>query len=249
MKLIPASRALATIRAEVVSSVGPPNIMVPRQIGEIFRPLRPSWRYCMGFFLLVGRHCERSEAIHRATKQVWIVSSLSLLAMTWKESSLTLQYLEHTARHRDTAFVDGHLGRDEDQAAGRAHHMRLRQQNLADLAGFDKMRVWLHGRPPLLARHEAGGHAAGAVGKRHQYAALHQAAAIVMLVLGDERELRLAVDDPFPQRSDQVQEAGCFHDGPAVGFELVRGPVRHVCVPVPPDGHPLEGISAAAGLW
>jgi hypothetical protein len=44
MKLIPASRAFATIRDEVASSVGPPNIMVPRQIGEIFRPLRPSGR-------------------------------------------------------------------------------------------------------------------------------------------------------------------------------------------------------------
>jgi hypothetical protein len=44
MKLIPASRAFATIRDEVASSVGPPNIMVPKQIGEIFRPLRPSWR-------------------------------------------------------------------------------------------------------------------------------------------------------------------------------------------------------------
>jgi hypothetical protein len=42
MKLTPASRALATIRIEVGSSVGPPNIIVPRQIGETFRPLRPS---------------------------------------------------------------------------------------------------------------------------------------------------------------------------------------------------------------
>ena len=47
MKLMPASRALAMIRAEVASSVGPPNIMVPRQIGETFRPLRPSLRYCI----------------------------------------------------------------------------------------------------------------------------------------------------------------------------------------------------------
>src|SRR5713226_7668755 len=47
MKLTPASRAFATMREEVASSVGPPNIMVPRQIGEIFRPLRPSWRYCI----------------------------------------------------------------------------------------------------------------------------------------------------------------------------------------------------------
>src|SRR6202166_1482469 len=48
MKLMPASRALAMIRAEVASSVGPPNIMVPRQIGEIFRPLWPRLRYCIG---------------------------------------------------------------------------------------------------------------------------------------------------------------------------------------------------------
>src|ERR1700755_791786 len=51
MKLTPASRALATIRDEVASSVGPPNIMVPRQIGEILRPLRPSLRYCIVAFL------------------------------------------------------------------------------------------------------------------------------------------------------------------------------------------------------
>src|SRR5580700_11027047 len=53
MKLTPASRALATIRAEIASSVGPPNIMVPRQIGEIFRPLRPRLRYCIGWVLFV----------------------------------------------------------------------------------------------------------------------------------------------------------------------------------------------------
>src|SRR5665647_2617606 len=53
MKLMPASRAFATIRAEVASSVGPPNIMVPRQIGEIFRPLRPRGRYCIGGVLEV----------------------------------------------------------------------------------------------------------------------------------------------------------------------------------------------------
>src|SRR3954452_18188512 len=53
MKLMPASRAFATIRDEVASSVGPPNIMVPRQIGEIFRPLRPRGRYCMGWVLVL----------------------------------------------------------------------------------------------------------------------------------------------------------------------------------------------------
>jgi hypothetical protein len=32
----------------------------------------------------LNRHCERSEAIHRATRIEWIASSLSLLAMTTK---------------------------------------------------------------------------------------------------------------------------------------------------------------------
>ena len=35
-------QSFATIRAEVGSSVAPPNIMVPRHRGEIFKPLRPS---------------------------------------------------------------------------------------------------------------------------------------------------------------------------------------------------------------
>jgi hypothetical protein len=32
----------------------------------------------------LNRHCERSEAIHRAVQTEWIASSLSLLAMTAK---------------------------------------------------------------------------------------------------------------------------------------------------------------------
>src|SRR5258707_3382808 len=108
MKLMPASRAFATIRDEVASSVGPPNIMVPRQIGEIFRPLRPSWRYCMWSSLFGSslrangsRECAPDdrlrEAIHRAAKQVWIASSLLLLAMTRGDGapSLVPQYLKH----------------------------------------------------------------------------------------------------------------------------------------------------------
>ena len=41
MKSTPASRALAMIRCAVGSSVAPPNIMVPRQRGDTFSPLRP----------------------------------------------------------------------------------------------------------------------------------------------------------------------------------------------------------------
>jgi hypothetical protein len=34
--------------------------------------------------MTLNRHCERSEAIHRAARTEWIASSLSLLAMTAK---------------------------------------------------------------------------------------------------------------------------------------------------------------------
>ncbi len=47
------------IRADVASSVCAPNIMVPRQIGEIFRPLRPSCRYS------IGRSFELAESADR----------------------------------------------------------------------------------------------------------------------------------------------------------------------------------------
>src|ERR671916_576156 len=45
MKLTPVSRALLMMRDERASSVGPPNIIVPRQIGEILSPERPRLRY------------------------------------------------------------------------------------------------------------------------------------------------------------------------------------------------------------
>src|SRR6478609_6854871 len=120
MKLMPASRALATMRDDVASSVGPPNIMVPRQIGEIFRPLRPRWRYCIGWLLNPGPSF-RGDAQHR-TRNLEIPGLVLTHhpGMTACFSTLALQYLEHAARHRDTAFVDRHLGGDENQAAGRA---------------------------------------------------------------------------------------------------------------------------------
>jgi len=44
MKLTPKARALAMMRSLVGASVRPPNIIVPRQIGDTLRPLRPSRR-------------------------------------------------------------------------------------------------------------------------------------------------------------------------------------------------------------
>src|SRR5258707_281154 len=47
MKLTPWSLALAAMRVAVASSVGPPNIIVPRQSGETFTPLFPRLRCFM----------------------------------------------------------------------------------------------------------------------------------------------------------------------------------------------------------
>src|SRR5258705_6120312 len=77
MKLMPASRALATIRIDVASSVGPPNIMVPRQIGEIFRPLRPRLRYCISVgssrkklhFVELAQNLKAAEARHLSRRE------------------------------------------------------------------------------------------------------------------------------------------------------------------------------------
>src|SRR6478752_1343672 len=145
MKLMPASRAFATIRDDVASSVGPPNIMVPTQIGEIFRPLRPSWRYCMVVRSSQVLAVIASEAIspRKGRMDCFVASAPRNDA---SGSSITLHDLKHTTRHRDTALVDGDFGGDENQAAGRAHHMRLRDQDFADLAGLDEMGVELHGR-------------------------------------------------------------------------------------------------------
>src|SRR4051794_16849048 len=90
MKLMPASRAFATIRDDVASSVGPPNIMVPRQIGEIFRPLRPRLRYCMGWVLAyVGDKHNRQSSSLRAQRsnpprREERMDCFAALAMTWK---------------------------------------------------------------------------------------------------------------------------------------------------------------------
>src|ERR1051325_3568403 len=62
MKLTPASRALAMMRCAVGSSVAPPNIMVPRQSGETFRPLRPRLRYSTRVSLNGGVQLKRCTA-------------------------------------------------------------------------------------------------------------------------------------------------------------------------------------------
>src|SRR5579864_6398943 len=236
MKLMPASRAFATIRDDVASSVGPPNIMVPRQMGETFRPLRPSWRYCMGMSSLalperIASLRAQAKQTRAAKRDFWIVYGASREVVVpakagtrtaessggedWqrtfattrscgygsrrspgrrRSASLAPQNLEHAIGGGDAALAGGDFGGDEHQAPGRAHHAGARDQDVADLAGLDKMHVELDRRHGLLARNVAGGHAAGAVGERHQHAALYQAAAVVVLVGGRQGIFMHAAD-------------------------------------------------------
>src|ERR1700751_2303025 len=74
---------------------------------------------------------------------------------------LRLQYLEHAMGGGDAALADRDFGVDEYEAPGGAHHAGARDQEVADLAGLDKMHVELDGRHGLLARPVPRGHAAG----------------------------------------------------------------------------------------
>src|SRR3954470_13438440 len=100
---MPASRAFATMRDEVASSAGPPNIMVPRQIGEIFRPLRPSLRYCIGWVLHMwpSLRAQRSNPSGGEGRMDCFVASAP--RNDGNGSGIALQYLKHARRHRDTA--------------------------------------------------------------------------------------------------------------------------------------------------
>src|SRR5262245_5553907 len=92
MKLIPASRAFATIRDDVASSVGPPNIMVPRQIGEISgRCGRVDDIASGGSLHMSGtnitardRHCERKRSNPFLREKSMDCFVALLLAMTWR---------------------------------------------------------------------------------------------------------------------------------------------------------------------
>src|SRR6266481_2413064 len=127
MKLTPASRAFATIRVDVASSVGPPNIMVPRQIGEIFRPLRPRLRYCMGYVLTMLAPSPRTSRGR---------DERSSLLEGWGEG-LSPRALQHTmcgdspspgfARARESD-LSPQAGRGEENARRRLHRSSLRAQ-------------------------------------------------------------------------------------------------------------------------
>jgi hypothetical protein len=42
----------------------------------------------------------------------------------------------------------------------------------------------------------------------------------------------LVIDDPLPQRPNQADEPGGLNDGPAGGFEFLRGLVGHIALSI-----------------
>src|ERR1051326_1551607 len=83
MKFTPASRAWAMMRCAVGSSVAPPNIMVPRQSGDTFRPLRPRLRYStrvssVTVFRVERLGTNRSQVIPSVGDLLELVSAVSL---------------------------------------------------------------------------------------------------------------------------------------------------------------------------
>src|SRR3954449_8000374 len=67
MKFTPWSLARSTIRCAVASSVGPPNIIVPRHNGETFSPLRPNPRYSIRLLLPFQSVCRHTRPMAHAT--------------------------------------------------------------------------------------------------------------------------------------------------------------------------------------
>jgi len=74
------------------------------------------------------------------------------------------------------------------------------------------MSIHLDRRERRLAGYISRGHSGSAIGKGHQQPALHQAAAIMVLVLGDDRIFVLAIHHALPQRSDKTEEATGLDD-------------------------------------
>ncbi len=105
-----------------------------------------------------------------------------------------------------TRVADHQFAAHKNQRARPANHLALGFDKLADLDRADEMHVKLDGRLRLSLIGVPAGHAHRAVGECHQHAALHDAAAVVVLRLGHEG-IEIAVAGwPHPERTDQADE-------------------------------------------
>src|SRR5438270_5705321 len=97
---------------------------------------------------------------------------------------------------------DYELGAHEDERSRPADNPALGFYKLADLNGIYEMHVQLDGRLRMSLVGIPTGHSHRAVGKRHQHAALHDAAAVMVLRLRQERIEVAVAGRPSPERTD-----------------------------------------------
>src|SRR5205085_4557530 len=105
----------------------------------------------------------------------------------------------------------------------------VRLDEVADLYGVDEMHVELDRCLRLALVGVPGGHAHRAIGERHQHPALHDAAAVVMLLLRREREKVRVAAHTSPERTDEADEALVDVRLPSVrgGIERRWRPIIH----------------------
>src|SRR5882672_1343152 len=150
-------------------------------------------------------------------------------------ASRRAQCLPYAIVGRDHTLADHELGAHEDERARAAHHLAARFDEVADLDGVNEMHIEMHGGLRLLPVRIPAGHSHRAVREGHQHAALHDTAAVVMLVLGEKRiAVRLAVL-PGPERTDEPDETIIAIGFPTRGGGVERCRVRCVI-------HALSGL-------
>src|SRR4051812_37348049 len=74
------------------------------------------------------RHCERSEAIHRAANKVWIASSQALLAMTRRDDrvSITVARVERSVTREISRLRESRIALRSIRATTNGYCLSLR---------------------------------------------------------------------------------------------------------------------------
>src|SRR3954468_1024664 len=139
-------------------------------------------------------------------------------------NSVLPQRLPHAVRGRDHAVADRDLAAHEEQRARAAHHAAFGLDEFADLHRVDEVHIEMNGRLRLLVVRIPGGQAERAVREGHDHAALHDAAAVVMLLLGEKAVAVAFAVLLHPEGTDETDEAFARIDLPSMrgGIECVR---------------------------
>jgi hypothetical protein len=117
-----------------------------------------------------------------------------------------MQKLPDTVDRGDGPIANGKDAAHEDEAAGSAHDLAPRLDQIADLNGGNEMGIELDRRAkPALDRiqHHL---TEGLIGEGHQHAAVHDPSVVDMARIGPEREYPAAILEPFQDRTNEMRE-------------------------------------------